>query len=1077
MNQPHGQLASLLREKLGDFDSVPGGGRDISRSSSAPPNQVHSRFSFGQEQPSQQHQQQQQQQQQQLQQQQQQQQQLQQQLAMAPSSSSSVDLPSGQDYYYQFGAPVSDPKTSTSSLYSPGSWQLWSTSSTITSSGLEDPKSPSFESTSKGLGSTEFAPNSGREKDPAFLWRQDFTPEPRSETQTPHSRPGFDIGARSTASMPTSPRFGAHSTASTDHLNHIWAPNTSSPGEHPRSPSPLFNLQTTGLLSHNQGLYQGLSPNQVRSPPTSALRHEISDIREGHSQDRFRPQSGHNLSDDMDDRSLQLKSVLSAALEGGEDERPTAISARSPLFQSKFAPPQRSSSTPPIQGHGFGLGRNLPGYAMDHALDSSQSELEFGMSKLQFGNMDDLAAQQADLRRQQYQLNQQQLKLQQMQMQQLRLSHPSQLHGSHTPVTAFSPYFDNQNMVRDPRLINPQYGFDFNSTPDQQEFAQDQFSQNDQFSLMDKDLHSMLAGHDEASLGFRANDLAFDPRRMQQNPALNMSFEYRKAALLQLQQQGLSPIDASQGMGYGGPHMSQDARGRAINGNAEKNKRLQNQQLLMQQQAHMRALHNNGHFHPAQQQLQQQLQHQLHQQLHQHQAAPHSKQPHTNAQKGRSKGPHNQGHPPSTNFPHAPIASPTKPGQDHRMEPALSRSNSANLLLGSQKSLSDDTKDENDPGHGTRSALLEDFRTNKTNKKYELKDIAGSVVEFSGDQHGSRFIQQKLETATEAEKTMVFEEILPHALHLMTDVFGNYVIQKFFEHSRQEHKTLLAKQMEGHVLSLALQMYGCRVVQKGLEHVLSDQQAILVKELDGNVLKCVKDQNGNHVIQKAIECVPSEHIQFIINSFTGQVYNLATHPYGCRVIQRMFEYCADTKIPLLDELHRYIPNLVQDQYGNYVIQHILERGKAAEKSLVVSKVVGQVLVLSKHKFASNVVEKCVAYGSKTDRQRLIEEVITSRPDGSSPLVLMMKDQFANYVVQKMLDVVDGEQRDILVAKIKPHLQSLKKYTYGKHLITKVEKLMAMQDSRATVVDNFIASSNVGPSSSPNSPVANNATSA
>lgn len=54
---------------------------------------------------------------------------------------------------------------------------------------------------------------------------------------------------------------------------------------------------------------------------------------------------------------------------------------------------------------------------------------------------------------------------------------------------------------------------------------------------------------------------------------------------------------------------------------------------------------------------------------------------------------------------------------------------------------------------------------------------------------------------------------------------------------------------------------------------------------------------------------------------------------------------------------------------------------------------------------------------------------------TSPLILMMKDQFANYVVQKMLDVVDGEQRDILVQKIKPHLPSLKKYTYGKHLIT------------------------------------------
>ncbi|TPX66821.1 hypothetical protein SpCBS45565_g04235 [Spizellomyces sp. 'palustris'] len=340
-----------------------------------------------------------------------------------------------------------------------------------------------------------------------------------------------------------------------------------------------------------------------------------------------------------------------------------------------------------------------------------------------------------------------------------------------------------------------------------------------------------------------------------------------------------------------------------------------------------------------------------------------------------------------------------------------------------------------DPGHGMRSALLEEFRNNK-NKKYELRDIVGSIVEFSGDQHGSRFIQQKLETANSEEKQLVFDEILPNALQLMTDVFGNYVIQKFFEHGNQIQKQILAKQMEGHVLSLSLQMYGCRVVQKALEHVLTDQQAVLVRELDGNVLKCVKDQNGNHVIQKAIERVPAEHIKFIIDAFHGQVYALATHPYGCRVIQRIFEHCADEETkPLLDELHRYTINLIQDQYGNYVIQHVLERGKQQDKGMIVSKVRGQVLQLSKHKFASNVVEKCVAFGSKKDRQQLIDEVIQTRPDGTSPLILMMKDQFANYVVQKMLDVVDGEQREILVQRIKPHLPSLKKYTYGKHLIT------------------------------------------
>ncbi|KAJ3331588.1 mRNA binding protein puf3 [Blyttiomyces sp. JEL0837] len=382
-----------------------------------------------------------------------------------------------------------------------------------------------------------------------------------------------------------------------------------------------------------------------------------------------------------------------------------------------------------------------------------------------------------------------------------------------------------------------------------------------------------------------------------------------------------------------------------------------------------------------------------------------------------------------------------------RREYFQSFSNQPNVPLPPRRSeTSATTSQVTDIGHGIRSALLEDFRNNK-NRKFELRDIVGSIVEFSGDQHGSRFIQQKLETAGSEEKQLVFDEIIPNALQLMTDVFGNYVIQKFFEHGNQIQKQILAKQMEGHVLSLSLQMYGCRVVQKALEHVLTDQQATLVKELDGNVLKCVKDQNGNHVIQKAIERVPAEHIQFIIEAFHGQVYALATHPYGCRVIQRIFEHCTDhvqdvkqpgyVVSPLIEELHRYTINLIQD----HVIQHVLERGKASDKAQITAKVRGQVLQMSKHKFASNVVEKCVAYGSAEDRAMLIEEVISTKPDGTSALVAMMKDQFANYVVQKMLDVVDGEQRDLLIQKIKPHLQSLKKYTYGKHLIAKIEKMI------------------------------------
>lgn len=54
----------------------------------------------------------------------------------------------------------------------------------------------------------------------------------------------------------------------------------------------------------------------------------------------------------------------------------------------------------------------------------------------------------------------------------------------------------------------------------------------------------------------------------------------------------------------------------------------------------------------------------------------------------------------------------------------------------------------------------------------------------------------------------------------------------------------------------------------------------------------------------------------------------------------------------------------------------------------------------------------------------------------------MKDQFANYVVQKVLETCDDHQLEVILNRIKIHLTTLKRYTYGKHIVARVEKLVA-----------------------------------
>ena len=53
---------------------------------------------------------------------------------------------------------------------------------------------------------------------------------------------------------------------------------------------------------------------------------------------------------------------------------------------------------------------------------------------------------------------------------------------------------------------------------------------------------------------------------------------------------------------------------------------------------------------------------------------------------------------------------------------------------------------------------------------------------------------------------------------------------------------------------------------------------------------------------------------------------------------------------------------------------------------------------------------------------------------------MMKDQFANYVVQKILEISNDKQQEVLLNRVRVNLIALKKYTYGKHIVSRFEQL-------------------------------------
>ncbi|KAL6949716.1 hypothetical protein ACO0QE_000372 [Hanseniaspora vineae] len=370
-------------------------------------------------------------------------------------------------------------------------------------------------------------------------------------------------------------------------------------------------------------------------------------------------------------------------------------------------------------------------------------------------------------------------------------------------------------------------------------------------------------------------------------------------------------------------------------------------------------------------------------------------------------------------------------------------------------------KRRKEPVH--RSPKLEEFVKSSKDKNYELGELYGHAYEFCKDQVGSRFIQDKLPTASDTDKEMIFSEIRDHALELMDDVFGNYVIQLFFELGSDIQREALVQSVLGHVLDLTQSQYGCRIIQKSLMYVTLEQKILIVDELKDYVYDCIKDQNGNHVIQKAIENIPLEKLPYILESLKGQIYHFSTHPYGCRVVQRLLEFGSegDRKL-VLQELKNFFPYLIQNEFGNYVVQYILKSSAESStqdmlevKQDIVDLVCNKIVDFSCHKYASNVVEQILFLGSEAQKKQLFDVIIPKTENDalelkdSELIAIMMKDQFANYVIQKLVKVTSGENKRLLVISIRSYLNQVKATNHNanggrkqKHLAS-VEKLAAL----------------------------------
>ncbi|KAI4386308.1 hypothetical protein MLD38_004249 [Melastoma candidum] len=220
--------------------------------------------------------------------------------------------------------------------------------------------------------------------------------------------------------------------------------------------------------------------------------------------------------------------------------------------------------------------------------------------------------------------------------------------------------------------------------------------------------------------------------------------------------------------------------------------------------------------------------------------------------------------------------------------------------------------------------------------------MPGDLVQISCDMHGTRAVQKVIEMLKIREhKVMVVNSLKPGIVTLMKNMNGNHVAQRCLQYLGPAYTQFLFEAAATNCVELATDRHGCCVLQKCLSHSGGKERQLLIHEIVSNALILSQDPFGNYVVQYVFELHVPEVMMEILDHLEGKFVDLSMQKYSSNVVEKCLKFSGDERrARIIRELidHPRFDQIMQDPYGNYVIQAALSVSEGTIKDSLVEAI-------------------------------------------------------------------------------------------------------------------------------------------
>eukprot|EP01084_Bolivina_argentea_P159516 277803_1 len=217
----------------------------------------------------------------------------------------------------------------------------------------------------------------------------------------------------------------------------------------------------------------------------------------------------------------------------------------------------------------------------------------------------------------------------------------------------------------------------------------------------------------------------------------------------------------------------------------------------------------------------------------------------------------------------------------------------------------------------------------------------GITIDLVKTSSGCQFVQQKL--SDKQYFAFFFTELKCHVAELMVSIFGHYAIETLFHHCDDHQRLILVANLSKHISQVACDRQGSCSIQAMMETLSTAEQIkCLVDALNKQIKKIILDHCGHSVILRFLQRYDYPYSKFIHKALMQHTFDVATNYYGSRVVKA----CVDAGP--IQEMSAVFASIVKDAnilvdnpYGNYMIQHLLDLGHKEVTDTIKEKIRGK----------------------------------------------------------------------------------------------------------------------------------------